>query len=100
MKKFWLNDYGKLAFQNKENKYLFAERSYQNIDKIIYIDESRGYSENAGVGKFSEFKKEEWIPITKTEFNMVKHSYREIVIIKDIIKMSKDLKKTKDKKIN
>ena len=93
MKKFWLNDYGKLAFQNKVNKYLFAERSYRNIDKVIYIDETRGYSEYAGVGKFSEFKEEEWIPITPAEFKMVKHSYREIVIIKEIIKMNMELRK-------
>jgi hypothetical protein len=93
MNKFWLNVFGKMIFQNKANKFLFAERSFRNIDRIIFIDDSRGFCENAGEGKFTEFNQDEWIPITREEFNMIKRSYREIEFIRQAILLNNQWKK-------
>lgn len=93
MNKYWLDSYGRILFQNKSNKYLFAERKFRNIDRIIFIDDSRGFCENAGEAKFSEFKQEDWIQVTREEFNMIKRSYREMVFIRQAIEMNKQWKK-------
>jgi|ERR1700761_6446006 len=93
MNKFWLNSFGRLIFQNKANKNLFAERLYRNIDRVIFIDDTRGFCENAGEGKFSEFVQEEWIPITRDEFNMIKRTYREIGLIRQAIEINEQWKK-------
>ena len=90
--KYWLNVYGKLAFQNKKNSFLYAERSYRNIDRIIFIDETNGYSENGGEGKFSEFNQEEWTPITQQEYDMIKRSYKEIPLIREAIRINNIMK--------
>ncbi len=90
---YWLDTFGRLLFQNKENKYLFAERKYRNIDKVIFIDDTRGFCENAGEGKFSDLIQDEWVKITRDEFNMIKRSYREIVLIKQAISINNQWKK-------
>ena len=89
----WLDVYGLLVFQNKKNKFLFATRAYRNIDRVLFIDETRGLREYAGEGKYSEFNHDEWIPITKDEYEMIKFSYGEILVIRNAINLNKSLKK-------
>lgn len=95
MNKNWLNVFGRLIFQNKENKYLFAERPYRTHDSVLYIDDTRGFAENVGRGKFSEMNMDEWIPITREEFNMIKRSYREILLIRQAIEINNQWKAIK-----
>ena len=90
---FWLNIYGKLIFQNKDDKYLFAERTSRHIDKIVLLDESHGYRNYVGECRFSEFKLSNWIPISKEEYKMIKTRYTEIIVIREVFKLNKQLKK-------
>ena len=93
MNKFWLNSFGRLLFQNKINKFLFAEKLHRNIDKVAFIDDSRGFCEKTGEGSFSDFIQDEWIPISRDEFNMIKTSYREIELIRQAIIINEHWKK-------
>jgi hypothetical protein len=91
--KHCLNIYGLLVFQNRQNKHLFAERPYRNIDRIIFTDETRGLREYAGECKYSEFDKSEWILITEQEYKMIKYSYKELSIIREAISLNNSIKK-------
>ena len=71
-KGLWLNEYGKLVFQHKTKRKLFAERSYHWVNRLHFIDESEGNRSHAGEMKFSEFDSSDWIQITPQEFESLK----------------------------
>ena len=83
----WLNKHGKLVFQHKTKRKLFAERSYYWVDRLHYIDESEGTRASVGEIKFSRFDSSEWIQITPEEFEPVKSFYYEVDQIRRDIKI-------------
>lgn len=79
-----LNEWGKLVWINKKNPYLFAERAYDWVDRITFIDESC-YDENGflyrthkGSITWAKFNPSEWIPLTKEQYDKSKKGYRDI----------------------
>jgi len=90
-KTYWLDEYGQLAFQNKENPYKFAHRAYHWVDRVMFTDETRWMRESAGQGKFSEFNTNEWIPITKEEYAHIHRGFREVIAIRREIRINKIL---------
>ena len=72
-----LNEFGRAIWKHRENKNLFAERSYRWVDRIIILGESNGRRIIAE-GKYSEFDFSDWTPMSIEEFSRVKECYREI----------------------
>jgi hypothetical protein len=72
-----LNESGRAIWKHRENKNLFAERSYRWLDRIIILDESNG-RQIVDETKFSNFDFSNWNPMSIEEYNRVKEYYREI----------------------
>ena len=72
-----LNEYGLAVWKNKKNKNLFAQRSYNWVDRIIVLDESQGQRIIEDT-RFSTFDFSEWIPMTLEEYGRVKACFNEI----------------------
>lgn len=72
-----LNENGKLVFKHKTNPSLFAERTYDWVDRIIVIDETRGRMVVQDT-KFSTFDLSDWKPMTRKEYGFIKRKYKEI----------------------
>ena len=51
-----LNEFGKLVFRNKHDNFLFAERAYSWVDRVVLIDEGNKNCDREVVGdlKFSD----------------------------------------------
>lgn len=72
-----LNEFGMAVWRHKQNKTLFAERSYRWCDRVIVLDESKGRLVVDDT-QFSTFDFSEWIPMTVEEYKRVKACYKEI----------------------
>jgi hypothetical protein len=90
-KTYWLDEYGQLGFQNKENPYKFAHRAYHWVDRVIFTDESNWSRTSAGQCKFSELNTDEWTPITKEEYTYIRRGFREVIAIRREIRINKIL---------
>ena len=81
-----LNEYGKAVWQNKYNKQVFAERSYDWVDRLIIIHEINIYDISCPSmirtviddTRFSTFNLQDWIPITIKQYQKVKSFYSDI----------------------
>ena len=64
-----LDQYGKLVWIHKENKYLFAEKAYGWSQTILLIDESNPPDRTVvKVIPLSHFNESAWVPMTKEQF--------------------------------
>lgn len=74
-----LNEFGRAIWYNKNNPNLFAERSYDWVDRIVLIDESDNYNRYIVDDMlFSTFDFTDWVPVTKAQYSKVCHLLREI----------------------
>lgn len=85
---YWLNDYGRVTLQSKNNENIFAHRDYSWVDRVVILDESTG---RKIIGQYSiqDIDLCEWIPITKEEDKYVKKTYREIKQIRRKLRIKK-----------
>lgn len=61
-----LNEHGLAIWQCKSNPYLFADRAYRWVDRILITDESCGNRTVSDAScKFSTFDFTDWEPMTK-----------------------------------
>jgi hypothetical protein len=72
-----LNDNGMSVWCHNTNKNLFAERSYEWVDRLIIIDETENRSLVDDV-QFSTFDFSEWTPMTLDQYLKVERNYKEI----------------------
>ena len=72
-----LNEYGRLAFQNKSMPQLFAHRAFRWLDRIIFIDESNDRKYVHGQ-TYSSFNDSCWRAITVEEDQSVVSNYNEL----------------------
>ncbi len=77
MIKHRLDEFGRLVFKHKTNPNLFAERSYDWVDRIIVIDETEGRRIIQDT-KFSTFDLSDWKPMTQEEYDSIERKYNEI----------------------
>lgn len=93
-KQNWLDEYGRMVFQNKANPNIFAFRYYYWKDLVTFIDESNG-RKHIGQTHFQHIldKIENWIPITKQEDQLVKKTYKEIKQIRRYLKLKEILER-------
>ena len=89
--KYWLDQWGQLAFQNKKYPYKFAHRAYHWVNRIIFTDESDWTRKSVGQSKFSEFNFDDWIPITKEEYSFIRSLFREVIAIRRELRINKIL---------
>lgn len=72
-----LNEFGMAVWYHKTNQCLFAQRSYDWVDRIIVLDETDGRKVVEDT-LFSIFDFSEWMPMTVEEYQRVKSKYKEI----------------------
>jgi hypothetical protein len=74
-----LNEYGLAVWRHKTKPFLFAQRAYDWVDRIVLIDESDGVHRTiVDDVKFSTFDFTDWIAVTHHQYTKVKAMYREI----------------------
>ena len=72
-----LDQFGQAVWKHKNNRSLFAERSYDWVDRVIVLDETEGRKVVDDV-KFSTFDFTDWTPMTVEEYQRVDQNYKDI----------------------
>ena len=69
--KYWLNDHGLRYWTNKNDKHLFAMRSYHWVDRVSFIDETEDGREYVGETTYTKFLdlEDNWHPMSKKQYD-------------------------------